>query len=136
MGSTVDTKKGVVELTSLPRGRRAPQTARFSEGIFRIAQRGAITELTLTEPLAPCSKRARSAAKKPKSRRLWGDGTGKFRTSGNYGAATVRGTRWLVQDTCSGTLDARHRGHRVRARQGEEEDRDRARRQALHGEAR
>ena len=76
----------------------------FSEGIFRVSQRGAITELKLTEPLAPCSKRARAAAKKPKSRRLWGDGKGKFRTSGNYTAATVRGTRWLTQDTCAGTL--------------------------------
>ena len=28
----------------------------------------------------------------------------KFRTTGNYSAATVRGTEWLVQDSCSGTL--------------------------------
>ena len=41
---------------------------------------------------------------KPKSRKLWGKGSGKFRTTGNYSAATVRGTEWLVQDTCSGTL--------------------------------
>ena len=29
---------------------------------------------------------------------------GKFRTSGKYSAATVRGTKWLVQDSCAGTL--------------------------------
>ena len=129
MGSTVDTKKGAVELTSLARParrRRRPCSPRASSGS---RQRGDITELKLTEPLAPCSKRARAAAKKPKSRKLWGTGKGKFRTVGNYSAATVRGTRWLVQDTCAGTLDARHRGRRVRARQRQAQDRDRPRRE-------
>ena len=70
-----------------------------------MTQNGAYTELALTEALAPCSNRARAAqSKKPKSRRLWGDGKGKFRTKGRYAAATVRGTRWLTQDTCAGTL--------------------------------
>jgi hypothetical protein len=104
LGSTVNTKKGAVELTSVSRPGAPPQTAIFSEGIFRISQRGDITELKLTEKLAPCSKRARAAAKKPKSRKLWGKGSGKFRTVGNYSAATVRGTRWLTQDSCAGTL--------------------------------
>jgi ferric-dicitrate binding protein FerR (iron transport regulator) len=35
---------------------------------------------------------------------LWGDGKGKFRTKGSYSAATIRGTKWLVQDTCTTTL--------------------------------
>ena len=43
-------------------------------------------------------------AKKPKTRKLWGDGSGSFRTRGQYSAATVRGTQWLVQDSCAGTL--------------------------------
>ena len=33
-----------------------------------------------------------------------GKGSGKFRTVGSYSAATVRGTRWLTQDSCAGTL--------------------------------
>ncbi len=50
-------------------------------------------------------KGARSAAadakkkkKGPKSvlGKLWGSGKGKFRTSGKYSSATVRGTIWLV----------------------------------------
>ena len=45
-----------------------------------------------------------SAAKKPKTRKLWGDGKGKFRTKGQYSAATVRGTKWLVTDTCTTTV--------------------------------
>ena len=43
-------------------------------------------------------------AEEAEERKLWGKGSGKFRTTGNYSAATVRGTEWLVQDTCSGTL--------------------------------
>ena len=49
-------------------------------------------------------KKAKAAAAKPKSRKLWGDGKGKFRTRGQYSAATIRGTRWLVEDSCKGTL--------------------------------
>ena len=51
-------------------------------------------------------RRARrsAAAKKVKTRKLWGKGKGAFRTSGKYSAATVRGTTWLVQDTCTSTL--------------------------------
>ena len=45
---------------------------------------------------------ANIAAKK--KRRLWGDGKGKFRTKGKHSAATVVGTRWLVEDRCNGTL--------------------------------
>ncbi len=104
VGSSVDTKQGVVELTSIPKAGAAPEKAQFRQGIFLLTQKAGITDLKLTEGLS-CPKRgAKAAAKKPKSRKLWGKGTGKFRTTGNYSAATVRGTEWLVQDTCSGTL--------------------------------
>jgi hypothetical protein len=100
LGSTVDTKDGVVQLTA-----GAGQTAKFYDGIFKITQSGGTTDLTLNEPLAPCGKKASAAAKKkPKTRKLWGDGSGSFRTRGQYSAATVRGTKWLVQDSCKGTL--------------------------------
>jgi ferric-dicitrate binding protein FerR (iron transport regulator) len=52
----------------------------------------------------PKAKKASAAAKKPKTRKLWGDGKGKFRTRGQYSAATIRGTKWLVQDTCTTTV--------------------------------
>ncbi len=61
LGSTVDARKGVVELTSLSAPGAPPQTARFSEGMFRVTQAGAITDLTLNEPL-DCSAQARAAA--------------------------------------------------------------------------
>ena len=42
--------------------------------------------------------------------RLWGDGKGRFRTKGKYGAATVRGTKWLTEDRCRSTLVRVKRG--------------------------
>jgi hypothetical protein len=107
MGSTVDARKGVVELTSLSAAGATPQTARFSKGMFKVSQSGSTTNLTLNEPLdCRTKKKARAAQKKTKAkkRKLWGDGKGKFRTRGSYSAATVRGTKWLVQDTCTTTL--------------------------------
>jgi hypothetical protein len=100
--STVDVKRGVLSLTSVPKPGGAPETARFNSGIFRVTQPGSITQLALTERLAAC-KRASAAARKPRKRKLWGNGSGAFRTRGRFSAATVRGTRWLVQDTCAGT---------------------------------
>ena len=41
---------------------------------------------------------------------LWGNGKGKFRTNGKYSSATVRGTIWLTQDRCDGTLTTVKRG--------------------------
>ncbi len=105
LGSTVDAKRGVVEIASVPRAGAKPETAQFRLGIFRITQSRGITDLKLVEALATCPRRsARATQRKPKSRKLWGKGSGKFRTTGNYSAATVRGTEWLVQDSCSGTL--------------------------------
>jgi hypothetical protein len=99
-GAELDTRKGTVEITN-PAGEKA----KFFDGIFKLSLTPNLTTLTLSEPL-DCSKKrkARAAAKKPKTRQLWGDGKGKFRTKGSYSAATVRGTKWLVKDTCTTTL--------------------------------
>ena len=79
-----------------------------------------ITDLVLKgEPArSGCAslKGARSAGaekkKGPKAvlGQLWGSGKGKFRTSGKYSSATVRGTIWLTQDECDGTLTRVKRG--------------------------
>jgi hypothetical protein len=37
-------------------------------------------------------------------RRLWGTGKGRYKTSGRFASATIRGTFWLVADYCDGTL--------------------------------
>jgi hypothetical protein len=108
LGSQIDVTKGKITLTSIPKAGGKPETATFYDGIFTVTQRGEYTELKLSGPLAPCKAKSKSkanaAADKPKTRKLWGDGKGKFRTRGQYSAATIRGTKWLVQDSCAGTL--------------------------------
>ncbi len=119
LGSTVDSKAGVVEIASVPKAGAKPDTAQFRQGIFRITQSRGITDLKLVEQLAPCPKRnARAAAKKPKSRNLWGKGGGKFRTTGNYSAATVPRHRMARAGHVRRHADAREAGRRVGARQG------------------
>ena len=114
LGSTIDVKHGKIALTSVPKAGGTPQTALFYGGIFKITQPGGITQLQLNEALARCPRHRAAAAaaakKKPKSRSLWGDGHGAFRTRGQYSAATVRGTKWFVQDSCAGTLTRVVRG--------------------------
>jgi hypothetical protein len=111
LGSIVDTGQGVVELSSVAKAGGKPQTARFYEGVFKVTQSGSVTVLALAEPLASCGgARGVAAAAKKKKRHLWGDGKGSFRTTGKYSSATVRGTKWLVQDTCAGTLTRVVRG--------------------------
>jgi hypothetical protein len=103
-GTEIDARKGVVQITTA-----TGEVARFYDGRFKITQARGLTTLTLTEKLS-CAKRSLLAAKKPKTRKLWGDGKGKFRTRGSYSAATVRGTKWLVQDTCTTTVTRVARG--------------------------
>jgi hypothetical protein len=107
-GSEVDTRKGRVTLTALPTAGKPPENADFYDGLFTVHKVGGFIELRLSEKLTGCPKARRSSAstaqKKPKTRKLWGSGKGKFRTRGQYSAATVRGTTWLVQDTCTTTL--------------------------------
>jgi len=117
VGSLLDARRGTVALTSaLPGG--STQTGRFGGGRFSVSQPaggGGVTELVLRGPeLGACRRAsgrrttttARAAARRRKpARRLWGeDKGGRFRTRGRNSVATVRGTRWLTEDTCAGTL--------------------------------
>jgi hypothetical protein len=109
VGTTIDTLKGRVAITAA-----GGQTATFYAGIFRLRQTSGarpLTTLVLVERLR-CGSRgeASTAAKRRKKRRLWGDGNGRFRTEGNYSSATVRGTKWLVEDRCATTLTRVVRG--------------------------
>jgi hypothetical protein len=74
------------------RARKAVTTLRLDGGNFRLCGRGAATALTID-----------AKSKKP-VRRLWGSGKGRFATRGRYSSATLRGTKWLTQDQCNGTL--------------------------------
>lgn len=113
VGATIDATKGRVNLVSTTStGTTTTQLAWFYDGIFKVGQTGGskpITDLALVETLAKCPKakksgKASAAAKKKKTRKLWGEGKGAFRTSGKFSSATVRGTKWVVTDRCDGTL--------------------------------
>jgi hypothetical protein len=131
MGSQLDTEEGRVALTSAAdTGGTKVQTSDFYQGIFEVKQtvpkkkpkkaKALITDLVLKGqlPSSQCAplKGARAAGanrkKGPKAvlGQLWGNGKGKFRTSGKFSSATVRGTIWLVQDRCEGTLTKVTRG--------------------------
>lgn len=113
IGSIVDVTTGTVDLTTTA-GDKTTQTARFYAGVFKLTQKKAakpVTELQLfggnfKSCPKPSGKRSASgsASKKRVVRQLWGSGKGRFRTKGKYAAASIRGTQWLTQDRCDGTL--------------------------------
>ncbi len=114
VGSTIDTRSGRIAITAA-QGKGKSSTADFYDGLFKLTQtkgKKPLATLTLTEKLTGCKAKgkASSAKKKVKKRRLWGDGKGHFRTKGKHSAATVVGTKWLVQDTCTSTLTRVARG--------------------------
>jgi hypothetical protein len=115
VGTTLDTVNGRVTLTSASDLKGGTNHAWFYEGVFKVGQTKSakpITELALAgaKPSCKASKSSASAAAKKKTRRLWGDGAGSFRTRGQFSSATVRGTKWVVQDQCNGTLTRVVRG--------------------------
>ena len=117
VGSSIDTRNGRIAITAAQGGGKTA-SADFYDGLFKLTQakRSKVTSLTLTERLScPRKGSASAAAKKKKKRRLWGDGSGKFRTKGKHSAATVVGTKWLVEDRCRSTLTRVVRG-RVKVR--------------------
>jgi hypothetical protein len=88
------------------------QSAVFSDGmaVFTQERRSGLTTLTLTRGDFSSCPGGRQAAWNPfgitarTGNRLRASGRGRFRTRGRYSAATVRGTTWSVEDTCTGTL--------------------------------
>ena len=111
VGSTIDTRRGRISITAA-QGKGKTASADFFDGLFKLTQtKGSkpLTTLALTQRLS-CPRKAASAAKKKKKRRLWGDGKGRFRTKGKNSAATVLGTKWLVEDRCASTLTRVARG--------------------------
>ena len=114
VGAQVDTRKGTVRVTTAAGGRKT-QTGRFRGGLFKLKQSRKhklkpVTELQLTGRLRCARTHGAVRSSASRSRRLFGDAHGRFRTRGRHSTATVRGTKWLVKDTCSGTLTRSLRG--------------------------
>ena len=118
LGTVIDTTNGTVQLTSAADTHGHTQTGQFYSGIFRVTQTKArsplhggrlvgLTVLSLAGVLStgcPAVGTTATVSSGYPARRLWGNAQGNFRTNGRYASATVRGTEWLTEDTCSGTL--------------------------------
>jgi hypothetical protein len=113
VGSTIDATHGTMTITSAsPTG--GLETANLAGGKFKVLQHGAKagTELALQGgSFGVCKRRTQAATLAPVVvRGLWGNGKGDFVTDGRFAAATVRGTIWLTEDRCDGTLVVVRRG--------------------------
>ncbi|MEA2426098.1 MAG: hypothetical protein QOH13_2508 [Thermoleophilaceae bacterium] len=115
-GTVVDTRQGTIQICP-PNGAQSPKRcSSFHDGVFRLGQAaGAISTLTLVGgsfgPCRPVGAHAAGATLPSTSiRHLWGEGHGRFRTVGRFSSATVRGTTWLTDDRCDGTLTRVTRG--------------------------
>jgi hypothetical protein len=120
VGTHIDARQGTVALASAVDARGTTQVGRFSGAIFEVRQAPGghgVTQVVLLggawgrchAPVAhgvSAGPRAVAAARKRKPvRSLWGsDDHGRFQTRGRGSVATVRGTRWLTEDYCDGTL--------------------------------
>lgn len=107
VGTVVDARKGRVRITASDGTKTF--FADFYQGVFQIAQlakKGATADIKLFGgSFTGCPKGVRAAANKTRSvRRLWGNGSGPFKTIGRFSSAAVRGTTWLTDDKCNGTL--------------------------------
>lgn len=109
--SLIDATHGKVKLISAkPKG--GTQSGVFSEGAFVVTQRkrDGLTDLTLSGgDFSVCNKAAAAGtpiteAKRNRRRRLFGRAHGRFRSRGRSSSATVKGTEWLTEDRCTGTV--------------------------------
>jgi hypothetical protein len=114
----VDARDGTVDLTASKGSSGQTQSADFWGGIFGVGQEvGDNKEAVLTlVGRRECERRKFKSGKRGKAgnrvvlrrgrgagRKLWGSGSGNYTSSGSHGAATVRGTTWLVADRCDGS---------------------------------
>ncbi|MEA2423001.1 MAG: hypothetical protein QOF55_2100 [Thermoleophilaceae bacterium] len=108
VGSTLDTTHGTVKLSSATNSSGATQDGHFSQGQFKVLQtaKNQLTTLAMAGGggLSACSKLPPGGSPKVRARSLFSNVKGRFRTRGRNSTATVRGTQYLVKDTCAGTL--------------------------------
>jgi hypothetical protein len=108
--SLIDATRGKVKLTSAT-AKGDTQSGVFSEGAFVVTQRkrDGLTDLTLSGgDFSSCNAATKAGADttaaRKKRRRLFGRAHGRFRSRGRSSSATVKGTDWLTEDRCTGTV--------------------------------
>jgi hypothetical protein len=108
VGSTFDTTNGTVALDTSAGAGKPLQHGEFNGGVFKVQQssKNPLTTLSMSGgSLDKCGRRVpQGGAAKRRSRSLFSNVKGRFRTRGRNSAATVRGTRWTMTDSCKGTL--------------------------------
>lgn len=120
-GTKIDALHGALALTAATGVKHRTQSGRFGGAVFKVTQARAgqsrgLTTLTLISgafkgapSYATCKARGASdpsaaAASSKTVQLLRASAHGKFRTTGRYSAATVRGTVWTIADRCDGTF--------------------------------
>jgi hypothetical protein len=113
-GSQIDALNGSLQIiASIGKGKT--EQGIFGGAVFRFTQaRTGLATLSLIEgafngapSYATCKAHKAtdaSAAASKTLQLLHASAHGKFRTTGRYSAATVRGTKWTIADRCDGTL--------------------------------
>lgn len=128
IGTVIDAREGKARLT-LANKDGSLYDGIFWDGIFQVIQGSGdkpVTTMKLRDDLVAKASGFATAAStaelerslfaytaKKRGRKkngLWGDGKGKFKTSGKGGSAAVRGTRWYVANYANGTLFKVSRG--------------------------
>ena len=114
MGTRIDAQEGTLRLEFEALGDDRAKYGRnmdaeFSEGTFapHQAQDDSLVEIVLEGSQASSARAGgdqAQTARRRNHRRVWSRARGRFRTRGNHGAATVRGTRWLTEERKRGTF--------------------------------
>jgi hypothetical protein len=117
-GAVVDARAGTVVLRTALDAAGHTQAAHIRGAVFEVRQSKAgkgMTDLVLRRGRPQgCPARGSTVARaavvptgttRPRTSGLWAeDDHGRFRSRGRNSAATVRGTEWITQETCAGTL--------------------------------
>ena len=113
-GAIVNASKGHLQIIAA-RG-RGTESGVFYDGSFSLTQtKTGVVQAALTGRPACAdaseASEASDASEAPeahdaatKTFRLWGHVSGRFRTRGHYGSASVQGTIWLTEERCDGTF--------------------------------
>lgn len=116
VGCLINARHGTINLTASKGDSGATQAGNFWGGVFVATQKAADNQPLLLKLAGRkmCERRkfgskqgkraqVRERRRRRSGRKLWGSGKGNYKTRGNYGSATVRGTVWLVRDRCDGS---------------------------------